>query len=275
LNGLLERFKPVVSSPMTRGTNHTGAGLLGKVSNLTRWLFNPNETYDLSQRLASTNTRYLASLIADITAMEFNQIMKHFNELGNDLDLKSHIADRVTRQLDFSIDWEARLGQRMGWYAFARALKPETVVEIRTGNGLGACLVTAALKRNAAEGFPGCYHGVDSVPGAGHLFSGTYTDYGEILHGSSATLIPTISNPIDLLIINSDFPHEQEEAMYTPVANRFSENAVLLSHHSPYSDALFNFSLQAGRRFILFSEKTEGPVSHGVGIGISYRKKTA
>lgn len=73
--------------------------------------------------------------------------------------------------------------RRLGWYAFARALKPEAIVETGVEKGLGACVLTKALTENAKEGHPGRYFGTDIDTNAGYLFRPPNTDVGEILYG--------------------------------------------------------------------------------------------
>ena len=248
----------------------TVSGFLGMVSNAARRFFSANGAHTSDPLLVCPSNRYLASLIADVAEMEFRDTMAFFTELGNDVDLKRHIA---RRSINFAPEWEVRFGRCIGWYAFVRTLKPETTVEIQSGDGLGACLVTAALRRNAAEGFLGRYHGIDPIPGSGHLLSGAYADFGDFLYGSTLTSISNINAPIDLLIINSDYSSYKETALYEMVVDRFSDQAVVLSTHSSYSDALFDFSLRDSRRFILYHEKVEGGWYHSVGMGISYKKR--
>ena len=126
------------------------------LSNLVKWLFKSNETTNFTYDLELNNTRYLASLIADITNIEFSVVMAYIKEIEEDEELRKHIADATSKSdLSFMADKKVRFGRRIGWYAFTRALKPKTVIETGVDKGLGSCVLTAALKRNKEEGHEG------------------------------------------------------------------------------------------------------------------------
>ena len=77
-----------------------------------------------------TNTRYLASLIADIPGRDFDEIIGYMHKLKDVENLKQHIENKTKESGMFSIsDTEARFGMRTGCYAFVRVLKPKVVVE--------------------------------------------------------------------------------------------------------------------------------------------------
>ena len=132
----------------------------GPLSNLFRWLLTSKETTNFTYDLEETNKRYLASLIADITNQRYDVIMAYIRETETDNELRTHISDSTQKNdLAFIADEEVRFGRRVGWYALTRVLKPKIVIETGVDKGLGACLLTAALKRNAQEGHEGRYFG--------------------------------------------------------------------------------------------------------------------
>ena len=124
--------------------------------NLVKWLFKSKETDNFEYDLEEHNKRHLASLIADALNMEFHTVMAYIIEIEEDEELKRHIAD-MTANSDFAsrADWEVGFGRRIGWYALARALKPQIIVETGVHKGLGSYVLTAALKKNKEEGFEG------------------------------------------------------------------------------------------------------------------------
>ena len=126
--------------------------------NLAEWLFKSKETTNFTYHLEEHNKRYLASLIADVLNLEFRTVEAYIKEIEDDEELKRHIADMTANSdLAFTADKEVRFGRRIGWYAFARALKPKVIVETGVDKGLGSCVLTAALKRNNEEGYEGKY----------------------------------------------------------------------------------------------------------------------
>ncbi len=241
------------------------------LSNLVKWLFRSNETTNYTYYLEKNNTRHLASLIADITNIEFRVAMAYIKEIEEDMELRKHITDVTAKSdLSFMADKKVRFGRRIGWYALARALKPKTVIETGVDKGLGACVLTAALKKNREEGFEGQYYGTDIDPEAGYLLSGDYANYGCILYGDSIESLKTIDGMIDLFVNDSDHSADYEAEEYNIIANKLSKHSIVLGDNSHCTDKLLEFSLQTNRHFVFFQEK---PCEHwypGAGIGISF-----
>jgi hypothetical protein len=151
------------------------------LSNLLRWIFKSRETSNFTYDLQDINRRYLAALIAHVVGTTSGDIMAYFEEIEGDSGLKRHIADATKRSdWGFMADTEVRFARRIGWYAFARALKPRIIVETGVDKGLGSCVLTAALDRNSREGHGGQYFGLDINPKAGYLLSDRYAGCGRI-----------------------------------------------------------------------------------------------
>lgn len=245
----------------------------GTFSNIVKWLFKSNETTNFSYDLEKNNTRYLASLIAFITNVRFDVAMAYITEVEEDRELRKHITDATDRSdWSFLADKEARFGRRVGWYALTRILKPKTVIETGVDKGLGACVFTAALKKNTEEGFEGHYYGTDINPKAGYLLSGEYANYGCILYGDSVESLKSFDGVIDLFVNDSDHSADYEAEEYRTIANKLSDHAMLLGDNSHFTNKLHEFSLQTNRHFVFFQEK---PLEHwypGAGIGFSFVK---
>jgi hypothetical protein len=144
------------------------------------------------------------------------------------------------------------------------------VVETGVDKGLGSCVLTSALIRNAQEGVPGFYYGTDINRSAGYMLSGIYRHYGEILYGDSIESLGAFNERIDMFISDSDHSAEYEEKEYQTIANQLSENAIILSDNSHCTGKLLDFALATNRRFVFFQEQ---PVNHwypGAGIGIAF-----
>lgn len=243
------------------------------ISYLLKWLFNSKETTNFTCDLEESNKCYLASLIADIVDIDFAEVMEYINEIEEDQELRQHIATATGKNdLAFIADKEVRYGKRIGWYALTRALKPKTVIETGVDKGLGSCVLTAALKKNSAEGHQGRYYGTDLNPKAGYLLSDDYANYGCILYGDSIELLNKFEGSIDLFINDSDHSAEYEAEEYKAIAHKLSEHAFILGDNSHSTDKLFKFSLETNRHFVFFQER---PLDHwypGGGIGISFKR---
>jgi len=200
---------------------------------LFRWWFTSNELANYTYDLEPTNQRYLAALLTQVLNVDHFTIERYINEAFGDTDLKLHISLETDRSdLSGQADAEARLGRRLGWYAIARAMKPRVIVETGLDKGLSSCVLTAALKRNTAEGHPGRYYGTDINPAAGYLLSGEYSRYGEILCSDSIESLAKFDQPIDLFINDSDHSADYEAAKYEMIADKLSNQAIILGDNA-------------------------------------------
>ena len=243
------------------------------LANLFKWLFKSRETTNFTYELEKYNKRYLAALISDVTGTSIDVVLGYFREIEGDQVLRKHVVDLTAQsKWSFLADEEARFGRRIGWYAFARILKPRVVVETGVDKGLGACVLTAALKRNQEEGFEGRYYGTDLNPKAGYLLSGEYSDFGSVLYGDSIESLKEIGGSIDLFVNDSDHSPNYETEEYMTIKDKLAEGAIVLGDNAHCSGSLFEFSMEVNRSFVFFQEK---PLDHwhpGSGIGISFKR---
>src|SRR5712671_7184162 len=128
------------------------------LKSLASWTFHSRETANFTYDLTPINRAYLAAFVSAIAGCTLSEAERYLGEVDADEALRDHII-RETKQSKFSPDADAdvRFGRRLGWYAFVRATKPRLVIETGVDKGLGACLLCAALMRNASEGSPGRY----------------------------------------------------------------------------------------------------------------------
>ena len=245
--------------------------ILHPVSESLKWLMNSNETTNFTYRISKMNVHYLASLIADILEVPLEKIVGYIHELENDRELHAHLMKTIAgNSMDFESDRKFLPGRRIGWYVFARAIKPKTIIETGVDKGLGACILSAALKKNSEEGYPGKYYGTDINLGAGYLLSGEYQKFGEVLYGDSVNSLKKFKGKIDLFINDSNHSPEYEREEYMAIKGKLSRNSVILSDNSHCTEELRKFSIENKRHFIFFKEN---PIHHwhsGAGIGISF-----
>lgn len=153
---------------------------------MIKWLFTSKETTNFTYDLTDRNKKYLASTISVVTKKPVDFIEKYIAELDNDEKLKSHILNSILKSSEKHMaDLTINFGRRVGWYAFVRAAKPKVVIETGVDKEMGSCVLTAALIKNAEDGFEGRYFGTDINPRAGYLLTGKYADFGKILYGDS------------------------------------------------------------------------------------------
>jgi predicted O-methyltransferase YrrM len=243
---------------------------LRSMRQMVRWLYQSRELSNYTYELTETNKKYLASLLAHALGTTYQQVIEFIREAEQDQALADHI-DRETAHSQYAMiaDRVPKFGRRLGWYAVVRILKPRVVVETGVDKGLGACLIAAALRRNAGEGYAGRYFGTDIDPRAGYLFSGDYARLGQILYGDSLKSIESLQDQIDLFINDSDHSADYEAAEYEIAQAKLSSVGVIIGDNAHCTDKLHEFSLRQGRDFLYFNEQ---PVDHwypGAGMAIS------
>ncbi|MGZ8216732.1 class I SAM-dependent methyltransferase [Methylomagnum sp.] len=246
----------------------------GQVATSLKWLVSSSETTNLTYDLSDLNKRHLAAMLAVVTGQPQASLLAYIQELENDSALAAHIRERTLASPDRSVaDPTPRYGRRLGWYALVRATKPNVVVETGIDKGLGACVITAALRRNAEEGHGGRYYGTDINPHAGYLLHGAYAEHGEILYGDSVASLTALNAMIDLFINDSDHSAEYEALEYQTIRDKLSADALVLGDNAHVTDTLLDFANDSGRHFLFFAER---PLSHwypGAGIGIAFKSK--
>ena len=239
-----------------------------KLDLIRAWVPRRTETDNFYYPLTARNRRDLSSLISLVCGCAPQIVDGYLQELAADSALRTHIGSIIARDpalADVKIDF----GRREGWYAFTRILKPALVVETGVHHGIGACVLTAALARNTAEGHPGRYVGTDIDPAAGRLLAGEYVKFGEVHYGDSLASLARLDGPISLFINDSDHSAEYEAREYEAVASILASVSVVLGDNSHATPALSDFSRAHGRPFVFFKEEPEGHWYPGAGIGIS------
>lgn len=210
----------------------------------------------------------LISLISLICDVDVQLVEGHISEISENIELKLHIEDSWKKDSSMS-DAIVGFGRRVGWYAFIRLLKPRIVIETGIHQGVGACLITSALKRNQEEGFPGKYYGTDIDLRAGQLFIEEYAKFGEILFGDSIKSLETLNEKIDIFINDSDHSSEYEYREYLTISTKLNWGSLILGDNSHSTDSLRRFSHFSKRKFVFFREEPENHWYPGAGIGIS------
>jgi len=247
-----------------------------KYLKILKWGFTSKEDTNYTYHITEESITYLAHTIAAVTKVSYSQIIKYIREVQADEMLRLAIQNAIENSSEKRYaDKEVRFGRRLGWYAFARVLKPKIIVETGVDKGLGSVLLCAALLKNKEEGFEGRYYGTDINPKAGYLLGGKYLQTGEILYGDSIQSLSKFTKKIDLFINDSDHSAEYEYQEYLTIKSLLTERTIILGDNSHCTSKLADFSLETDRRFLFYKET---PLNHwypGAGIGISYKEQQA
>lgn len=237
------------------------------------WTLRSKEGTNLTYELTDSNLDYLAHCIGHVTGIGPSVARAYIDEARMDRALHHHVIEAVrTSEYRYQSDDRCSFGRRLGWYAFARALKPRVIVETGVDKGHGSVILCAALLRNASEDFPGRYFGVDINAKAGWLLQEPYKSVGEILYGDSIERLSRFDRAIDLFVNDSDHSADYEYREYQCIRRKLSSGAVILGDNAHATDSLSRFSLETGRDFLFFQER---PLDHwypGAGIGISFER---
>jgi predicted O-methyltransferase YrrM len=224
-----------------------------------------NYTYDLTPR----NLEQLTAFLSQASGAELSRVQELMRELEADEVLHAHVRRATLASPDcMHADAFPRFGRRIGWYVLVRLFRPRLVVETGVDKGLGACVLCAALLRNAEEGAPGRYVGIDHNPQAGWLLKGPYTGVGHIVWGDSLTELARLEC-IDFLLHDSDHTPEFEAREFEVAESRLSPSALVLSDNADVSDALWKFALRTKRRYFYFAEEPRDHFYRGDGIGLT------
>jgi predicted O-methyltransferase YrrM len=235
-----------------------------------RWLVASRETTNFTYELTPLNLGQLAAFVAAVADIGIERAEAYLREVAEDEGLRDHIARVTAASPDAHFaDTTPRYGRRLGWYALVRALRPGVVVETGVDKGLGACVFAAALERNAAEGHPGFYCGIDRNPAAGYLLAGRYARFGQLLLGDSIEQLKGVER-IDFFVHDSDHAAAHEAREYETVESRLSEGAIVLSDNAHCTDELRAFARRTGRRFLFFAERPADHWYPGGGIGAAF-----
>ncbi len=236
------------------------------------WLITSRETTNFTYTLTHNNLRYLKLSIAHVCKVDPQQIEKYIYEIINNKELKIFLKHRIDQIKTKGItDKECHFGKRIGWYVFARQIKPKIIIETGIDKGLGSVVLCYALKKNKQEGFEGRYYGTEINPTAGQLFAGEYKQYGEILYGDSIESLSKVNQSIDLFINDSDHSAEYEYREYQTIKNKLSDKAIILGDNSHVTNKLAVFSEENNRNFLFFHEEPKNHWYPGGGIGISFK----
>jgi predicted O-methyltransferase YrrM len=239
------------------------------------WLFRSRENANFTYALTERCQIYFAAGLSALLGERPQTIRKYMDEIQQDAEFSHHIRTlQREHPLRYRTDPEPSVGRRMVWYAIVRMTKPALVVETGVDQGMGAVVLCAALKRNAAEGHPGEYRGTDIDLQAGYFLKGEYAKFGRVLFGDSLQSLAGLSN-IDVFINDSDHSAEYEAAEYEMIRDKLAPGAILLGDNAHVTSKLAEFSLRNGRRFIFLAEEPADHWYRGGGIGVSVPPKAA
>lgn len=237
------------------------------------WLFRSREltnyTYEYSP-LAQTAAVHLAALV---TGKPMELMMNYAAELRNDGQLHRHVAEMTAGSAyRHFADPQFKPGRRLFYYLLVRAVKPGVVVEAGLDKGLGACIIGAALLRNAAEGSPGKYYGLTLLAEAdAFLYGAPYDSHGELVMGDSVDFLGKAGPNIDIFIHDTTNNPAHEQAQFTALQPRLAAGAIVLS--TWFTERFAEFARQSDLAVLTFHETPVGHWYPGGKIAFAFRSQ--
>ena len=229
------------------------------------WLLRSREYTNFTYDLTPLNRDHLAWFVSTVADIEIGEARGYLDEIEEDNALRAHVWAATTDSTHHNLaDRAARFGRRIGWYALARAVKPEHIVETGTDKGLGSVVLAAALLRNGC----GRLTTIDVNPDAGYLLTGRYATVADLRIGDSLAVLKKLE-AVDLFLHDSDHSSTHEAAELAAVTPHLTGRALALSDNAHVTDELPKWAERQGRRFLFFDERPAGHWYPGGGIGVS------
>jgi hypothetical protein len=199
--------------------------------NVLPWAFASREYTNFSYETTWVSQMGLCGMVAVIANTDIQSVAAFADELLSNAELADHVrADHAHSDRKWSSDPQFRPGRQMLHYLIVRALKSGFVVEAGVDKGLGAAIICEALHRNAAEGHPGDYLGIENNPlQRSSIYARFPHKRGEIRHGNSADVIRTIPGKIDLFVHETTTDPVHVSAQLEALQGHMSEHSVFTS----------------------------------------------
>ena len=235
------------------------------------WLLTRTEFANYSYPISRRNRTHFAWFVSEACDAPVSEVLRYFEEIESDTELLlelERVAQRLGRRREFDRDFS--LGRRLAWYALGRITKPKLVVETGTEKGFGSAVIAAALSRNG----DGQLVTIDIEPSAGGLLPESLQDVVTQATMDSVVFLHGVSEPIDVLILDSDHSDQHERAELYAATRHLSPAAVVISDNCHVTDVLEEWSRIHNRRFLYCHERPEQHWYSGVGTGISVVRET-
>jgi hypothetical protein len=223
------------------------------------WAFASREYTNISYETTAISLAGLCGMVATICNTGIRSVTAFANELQSNAELAEHVrAEYADSDRKWSSDPQFRLGRRLLYYLLVRALKSGFVVEAGVDKGLGAAIICEALRRNAAEGHPGDYLGIENNPlQHSSIYARFLYKRGEIRRGNSPDVIRTLDRKIDLFLHETTTVPVQVDAQLEALECHMAERGVFAS---PWALPQFvDYAAKNGKRLLMYREE---PVRH-------------
>jgi predicted O-methyltransferase YrrM len=226
-----------------------------------------NFTYELA------NEDELAEWVATVMQCELEQVHRLLREAHAD----GVLAERL-REATAGRRWWTKssppFGKRLAWYAIARSLKPELIIETGVHDGLGSLVLLRALELNTDEGALGRLVSFDINTASGWIV-GVHPLW-ELRIQPSRTGLSAVLNerpPAGLFIHDSLHTYENERFELQLAASHMAPEGVLITDNAHGTRALADTCKEFGLRYYEFAERSLEHFYPGGAIGAGRRQQ--
>jgi hypothetical protein len=219
------------------------------------------------------NRDELAAFIAEMLGADVTEAIALIDELEGDEELRAMLAARLEGRPN-RYD-SPRYAKRCGYYAMVRLMRPRSVVETGTHDGLGSSVLARAMQRNAEEtgSPPGVVLTFDVNPDAGWLIPPPLEPLVRRHTGMTRdTLGPTLalSPPVELMIHDSLRTSENERFEFEMVIKHaVGGRLVLICDDVETTQELEKICTDRGGSFGVFRERPKDHFYRGDAMGLA------
>jgi hypothetical protein len=212
-----------------------------------------NFTYEIS------NESQLAEWAATVAGCDLEAAAGYIAEPSLDAVLKSRLRG-ATAGRSLWTKPSPPFGKRLGWYALARAMRPELIIETGVHDGLGSLLLLRALERNLEDGCEGRLVSFDINPTAGWLV-GTHPLWDLRIQSSREGLPEVLAggDQVGMFVYDGWHSYDHERWDLQTAAEHLAAEGALLSDDAQVTHALSDMCRDTGLAYFEFQES---PAQH-------------
>ncbi len=234
---------------------------------VTRYVLFDPEVGDFSYEL--DNEDELVDFLVGALGSSRVEITGYLAEIGADEKLRGELVKRARWRIDMKR--RIHFGQRVGWYAVTRALKPSLIVETGIKHGFGSLVLLAALERNAREGSPGRLISFDTDPFSGWAVDERLRGNWQPIFASTFDMLDSTLDglEVDLFICDTPPSYEIESFEMRTAMRHASKDIALIAGNGDRTTALPELAAEMNGEYHHFVERPRRHIYPGAGLGLA------
>jgi hypothetical protein len=263
----LRRFSRLRWLEKTRIVRAYGVSFRADPLLVARYVLWDPDVGDFSYEL--DNEGELVEFLARVLDLSPATIAGYLAEMRTEPALTRELAARVRWRVDMKR--RIGLGNRVAWYAVARAVKPRLVVETGIKHGLGALVLLTALERNAREGSEGRLISFDPDPFSGWVVPERLRHNWEPILASSFDALETAlaGREVDLFVCDTPPDYDIESFEMRAALRHAAPGIVMIAANGDRTTVLPELAAELEGEYHYFAEHPRRHIYPGAGIGLA------